>query len=96
MNEKSEQGWEESEKMECVQLFDAVANMMEPHSDKIRENVVVNLALHLILSASESPQDAMGLVADLSVRIGEAVMINLKNDPSHETVEELLKRARPQ
>lgn len=88
--------WSESEKMECVQLFDAVSNMMKPHSDAVRENVVVNLASHLILDAVDSPQDAMAVMIELSGMIGKAVFATLENDPSFETVGELLKRARPQ
>lgn len=96
---------DEAEKMECVQLFEAASSILDDHSYKVRENVIVNMASSLILERCHilkrsgkkvSEQDAQDMVVELAGCLAEAVMATIHNDPSFETVEELLKRARRQ
>lgn len=96
---------DEAEKMECVQLFEAAASILDDHSYKVRENVIVNMASCLILERCEilkrggkdvSEQDALDVLDGLTGYIVEAVLATVNNDTSVETVEEILKRVRPQ
>lgn len=96
---------DEAEKMECVQLFEAASSILDDHSYKVRENVIVNMASSLILERCHilkrsgknvSEQAAMDIMAELAGYVLEAVMITVHNDTSYETVEEILKRARRQ